>query len=79
MLKRSITHLKIIQFYIQHEWKFHLELVKKIWRSEADIDIPLKMLDALNLKSQRISRFSQGMKMQLSLPWPLFRNRLTFS
>ena len=47
--------------------KFHLELVKKIWRSEADIDIPLKMLDALNLKSQRISRFSQGMKMQLQL------------
>lgn len=47
--------------------KFHLELVKKIWKSEADIDTPLKMLDALNLKSQKISKFSQGMKMQLQL------------
>lgn len=47
--------------------KFHLELVKKIWRSEVNIDTPLKMLDALNLKSQKISKFSQGMKMQLQL------------
>ena len=47
--------------------KFHLELVKKIWKSRANIDAPLKMLDALDLKSQKISRFSQGMKMQLQL------------
>lgn len=47
--------------------KFHLELVKKIWKSEVNIDTPLKMLDALNLKSQKISKFSQGMKMQLQL------------
>ncbi len=53
------------------------ELVKKYGDCEAD-DIPLKMLDALNLKISKNQQILQGMKNATSLLRLLFRNRLTF-
>ena len=47
--------------------KFHLETVKKIWKSNRNIDEALKKLDAQELKKLPVRKYSQGMKVQLLL------------
>lgn len=54
-------------FYKTMNGKFHLETVKKIWKSNRNIDEALEKLGAQELKKLPIRKYSQGMKVQLLL------------
>ena len=54
-------------FYKTMNGKFHLETVKKIWKSNRNIDEALEKLGAQELKKLPVRKYSQGMKVQLLL------------